>query len=231
MYKVIHIVVFSLAALSARSQVIWEPPAELHPVHGLYVKPSSDGTTGDLYVAATEENGIKSQWLTDQPINFLPAATNLQPKTVPLTSSPTKTSPRGDKITNQKRAIITSPAVKYAYTLPGAENLVPYPYAAPTNPPSEGSVTPPCSKDIPAQPYPFQYFYPQMMSAITNVMKSYKESESTEENTPIAAPTPYWPQAYGYPYQYVFIDPNTWAQSQTNPLPSEAPSSGSSETA
>lgn len=231
MYGILEVLIFAAAFSCCRSHAIWEAPGELHPVHGLYVKPSSDGTTGDLYVAATEENGVQTQWLTDQPVNFLSAATSLQPKTVPLTSSLTKT--QEDKTTNQKRAILTSPAVKYAYALPvaGAEgNVATYPYAIPTAAvatPAEGSVIPPCSADIPVQPYPYQYFYPHMMSAIASAVNSYKDSESNEEKTPLAAPTPYWPQAYGYPYQYVFVDPNAWAQSQANP--SEGASSSSSE--
>ncbi|XP_034840178.1 uncharacterized protein [Maniola hyperantus] len=242
--KVEVVVILSLALVCVRSHVIWEAPNELHPVHGLYVKPSMDGTTGDLYVAATEENGRKSEWLTDQPVNFHTlAATVLKPKTVPL--SATETSLQEDKITTQKRAVITSPTMKYAYAhaidntayalpISGVEgNVGSYPYAIPASVPSEASI-PPCSPNIPAQMgqlYPFQYVYPQMMSAIASAMSAYKGKEDSEEKTPIATPTPYWPQAYGYPYQYVFIDPNTWAQSQTSASPLEAQSSNSSETA
>ncbi|XP_045785875.1 uncharacterized protein LOC123881222 [Maniola jurtina] len=246
MYETVEVVlIFSLTLSCVQSHVMWEAPNELHPVHGLYVKPSMDGTTGDLYVAATEENGRKSEWLTDQPVNFLaPAATVLQPKTVPL--SATKTTLQEDKTNTQKRAIITSPAMKYAYPhgidktaypqpIPVAVegNVGLYPYAVPTIAPSEASI-PPCSPNMPsqmAQPYPFQYFYPQMMSAIASAMNACKGNEDGEEKTPIAAPTPYWPQAYGYPYQYVYVDPNTWAQTQTSATPLEAQSSSSSETA
>nr|AON96625.1 VMP25 protein [Bicyclus anynana] len=235
MYGIIQIVTLSLALSCVRSHVIWEAPNELHPVHGLYVKPSKDGTTGDLYVAATEENGVKTQWLTDQPINFLPAATTLVPKTAPLPakSSLSKTT-QEDKIAPQKRAIITSPALKYAYALPisglPGENVAPYPYAIPTTPSSE-ELVPPCSTGIPAAPYPFQYFYPQMLAAIANAMKSYKENDSKEENPVVSAPLPYWPQGYGYPYQYVFVDPNAWAQSQPRAEPLDASNSDSGESA
>nr|XP_026494835.1 uncharacterized protein LOC113399805 [Vanessa tameamea] len=231
------VLIFSFLLNWSQCHVLWETTNSLQPVHGLYVKPSVDGTTGDLYVAATEDNGVKSQWLTDQPVNFLPASTQNQAKAVPVsfTSSLTKTSsPNEETITSQRRAVITSPTVRYAYALPvpGAEGsfVAPYPYAIPANPAVEGSNIPYCS-DTPAQPYPVQYFYPPMMSAIASAMNAYKEGDTDGGSQNISPQTPsnYWPSIYGYPYQYIMVDPKTWSQSQNSALSSTTTSTTSSE--
>ncbi|CAH0721811.1 unnamed protein product, partial [Brenthis ino] len=215
-----------------------ETSKHLQPVHGLYVKPSSDGTTGDLYVAASEDDGVKSQWITDQPINFLSSASEHQPsKTHPITLTTTLTknsSPNEETITSQKRAVITSPVVKYAYALPvpGADGnlLAPYPYVTPTvTASSEGSNISPCPTEIPTQAYS-PYFYPYMLSALANAINSLKDVENSDENTPTIASqaSPYWPHTYTYPYQYVMVDPKAWLQNQ-NAAPSSTISTTSSE--
>ncbi|CAH4037282.1 unnamed protein product [Pieris brassicae] len=172
--------------------VVWETPSNLQPVHGLYVKPSVDGTTGDLYVAATEDNGVNSQWLTDQPINFLASAS--ENHQLPLSF----TSRDSDEVPPQKRAVLTTP-IQFAQALPTeTEKSV---YHVPTS--DEKST--PCAHPAPYYS-PFQYFYPQMLSAIAN---AYTQKEGNQEAVK-AQPTA-WPHAYAYPFQYVMFDPRVWA--------------------
>lgn len=238
MFNSNHIVLLFLFYFNwAQCHVLWETTNTLQPVHGLFVKPSIDGTTGDLYVAATEDDGVKSQWLTDTPVNFLPTTTQNQPKSNPVsyTSSVTKTSsPNEETVTNQKQAVITSPAVRYAYAIPvpGGEGnfFAPYPYAIPAATAGEGTNTPYCASESTAQTYsPFPYFYPSMMSAITNAMSFFKgETEGGSQNITPQSP-PYWPHTYGYPYQYIMIDPKTWSQGQNSALASTTPTETSSE--
>lgn len=219
MSRIAFILVVTSFLSSARSQT-WTDPNQLHPVHGLYVKPSSDGTTGDLYVAATEDSGTKAQWLTDQPINFLPAAGSTQ--------AAYPTYPSHDENSNtQKRAVITSPPVapvQYAYALPfnpteGAQ--LPYPYAIPTtSTPDESSSTTHCEKAAAATatavPYnPFQFFYPHMMQAYANAKTVLKESGISDEKASSVIPqsSSFWPNSYSYPSypMYVMVDPSAWA--------------------
>lgn len=187
-------------------------PNHLHPVHGLYVKPSIDGTTGDLYVAATEENGAKTQWLTDQPIHFLP-----------MQSQPAlSTGYKPEEFNPHKRAVV-NPPVQYAYALPGSSNVesssVAYPYAHPTAntlPPATESKTETPVPAVVPQYNPYQFFYPQMMSAYANMMSILKDVGLNEEtaSSVVTQSSPMWPQSYAYPYQYVMVDPNAWAQVQ-----------------
>ncbi|OWR49393.1 VMP25 protein [Danaus plexippus plexippus] len=226
--------IFSILISISKCYVTWDNENRLHPVHGLYVKPSNDGTTGDLYVAATENDGVQSQWLTDQPVNFLTAASQVKSKSVPVsfTSRLTKTSsPNEETIVSKKRTVIKSPTVKYAYAVPGTEAMVPYPYPMRTKQSEEFS---PCSNSFPVNPYsPYNYFYPYMMSALTNAMKTMKENEGSEETQNMIPqnPPPYWPHPYTYPYQYVMVDPSAWSQPQTDVSPTSTTTTSSAENA
>ncbi|KAM3963008.1 uncharacterized protein ACR2FA_002770 [Aphomia sociella] len=211
----------SLAAASGHV-AYWNTPNNLQPVHGLYVKPSVDGTTGDLYVAATEENGVKSQWLNDQPVSFLPVATN---HAQPLAFTPSIVSPE-ETVNTQNRAVVNPPIqYAYAYPVPGhteGNSIVPYPYAISTsNPPPANPTEAPNTRDAPVAatiPHynPFHYFYPQMISAYADLINNLKESGASEESGSVAHQAPAaWPQTYAYPVQYVMMDPSMWAQSQT----------------
>ncbi|XP_050667935.1 uncharacterized protein LOC126967490 [Leptidea sinapis] len=209
--------------------VIWETPENLQPVHGLFVKPSSDGTTGDLFVAATEDSGIKSQWLSEQPINFLSAAAQTLPNTAPVFtgSISSLSSPQEESVTTQKRAVLTSPTVKYTYNLPIAteeDDLVKNPIVTSSLSPStaeetEGS----CAASPAVQQYsPYHYIYPHMLSTIVNTLNAYKEPGKTDDNKVATVQTPFWPQAYAYPFQYVVVDPSTWTTSSTTATSSSA---------
>lgn len=207
---------------------------QLHPVHGLYVKPSIDGTTGDLYVAATEESGVKTQWLTDAPINFLPVASASQTHqtTIPVSFAPGLPQEETGTAT-QKRAVI-SPTVQYAYAMPVTSTsegnpISPYPYPIPitslTTNPSE-TATSSCPMDaakanIP-QYSPFQYFYPHMLSAYSNAMSVLKDAGLSDDTASsiMTQASPMW-SPYSYP-TYVMVDPATWAQSQTTTVPTSA---------
>lgn len=207
----------------------WIGPKQLHPVHGLYVQPSADGSTGDLYVAATEDSGSKTQWLTDQPINFLPvgAATQQHPKTVPLPyTSSFSASGHDESQSTQKRAVMTSPPVQYAYALPvsgGTEGALTYPYAIPAmastqsaSSSSESSSTPCAEGTTAAIPYnPFQFFYPHMMSAYGNAKSILKQSGMSDESagTIVSQAAPMWSPYSAYP-MYVMMDPSAWSQAQ-----------------
>ncbi|XP_013145985.1 PREDICTED: uncharacterized protein LOC106109128 [Papilio polytes] len=191
---------FSLVYSTKSDAANFIVPKQLTPVHGLFVKPSEDGTTGDLYVAASEDSGVDSQWLTEHPINFLPASTQAQ------------------------KTVVTSPPVKYAYALPipgmpDTKGFSPYPFGlyAPHNYKAaeesqcqlEG-LMPPTS--LPAYPYPF--YYPHMMAALTATLNPHKEEENDGASRD-ALPIPqHWP-GYAYPYQYIVLDPAAWAQTQT----------------
>ncbi|CAG4988779.1 unnamed protein product [Parnassius apollo] len=196
-----------------------------------FVKPSEDGITGDLYVAATEDNGITSEWLTDQPINFLskPSASQSQAASMPVTytsSLTTSSSPHEETVTTKKRAVFTSPAVKYAYALPvpgptDGNSFNPYPYAyyAPSfSKPGEESQCRLENVASPAtgvHPYPYPYYYPHMMTALSAAMNALKEGDE-DSSANVSQPAQHgWPTAYTYPYQYIMVDPATWALSQT----------------
>lgn len=201
----------------------------LHPVHGLFVKPSIDGTTGDLYVAATEDNGAKTQWLTDHPIHFLP-----------MQSQPVL--PTGynlEDLNPHKRAVV-NPPVQYTYALPATSNSeaghLPYPYAMPTAgspypavvetkteapapvPVAPAAVAPSAVAQAAVVPQynPYQFFYPQMLTAYANMMSILKDAGLNEETATsvVSQSSPMWSQSYAYPYQYVMVDPNAWAQAQ-----------------
>ncbi|XP_014370213.2 uncharacterized protein LOC106720145 [Papilio machaon] len=224
--SVILLVIYSTKSNAANFIV----PKQLTPVHGLFVKPSEDGITGDLYVAASEDSGVDSQWLTEHPINFLPASTQAQAASAPVTftsSLTTSSSPHEKTVTNKKKTVVTSPPVKYAYALPipGAPDMngfSPYPFGlyAPHNYKAEESqcqmegLTPPTS--LPSYPYPF--YYPHMMAALAGALNSHKEGENDGASR-TALPVPHhWPGTYAYPYQYIMLDPAAWSsqsQSQT----------------
>lgn len=215
------VVVFAVSTIAAFANghvAFSKTPNHLHPVHGLYVKPSVDGTTGDLYVAATEDSGAKTQWLTDQPIHFLP-----------LQSQPAiPTSYKPEEQNTQKRAVV-NPPVQYAYALPVSGNTetatAAYPYAVPgVNPTlptqADTKTEAPIAAAVP-QYNPYQFFYPQMLSAYANMMSIMKDAGMSEEtaNSALSHSSPMWPQTYAYPYQYVMVDPSAWAQALTTPTP------------
>ncbi|XP_028170775.1 uncharacterized protein LOC114360306 [Ostrinia furnacalis] len=213
MFRLVLIVAVSAIAAGANGHVAYSKTAnQLHPVHGLYVKPSVDGTTGDLYVAATEDTGAKTQWLTDQPVHFLP-----------IQSQPGLPGYNLEEQKTQKRAVV-NPPVQYAYALPvpATTETTPaaYPYAVPAANPTlpaqtESKTEVPVAAAIP-QYNPYQFFYPQMMSAYANMMTILKDAGLNEEtaSSAVTHPSPMWPQAYAYPYQYVMVDPSAWAQAQ-----------------
>lgn len=225
-----HIVFILILATSAKGHVTtWSKNNNhLHPVHRLFVKPSDDGTTGDLYVAATEENGVKTEWLTDQPVNFLPAAT-ANPHLSPIPFSYASSfSTAHDESPTQKRAVV-NPPMQYAYGLPypsssGDGVITPYPYTWPpiasSNPPTktENSNKTPCSLDpakanVP-QYSPFQLFYPQMMAAYANAIGVLKEAGLNEETAnSVMSQSSLW-SPYAYP-MYIVIDPSTWPDIQS----------------
>ncbi|XP_013194397.2 uncharacterized protein LOC106137975 [Amyelois transitella] len=203
-------------------------PNKLQPVHGLYVKPSVDGTTGDLYVAASEDSGVKSQWLTDQPVGFLPATAPAH-QALPIGYNPNAIT--DDPINTQKRAVVNAP-LQYAYAYPVQGNtdgnaVVPYSYGIPTPNSAQTnteSLTPrnpdaALAAGVP-QYHPLQYFYPQMMSAYAELLNAFKENASVaasavgtndESNTATTSQSPsMWP--YAYPVQYVMVDPSMWGQ-------------------
>lgn len=225
MSKIAFILVVISFLSSARSQT-WTGPNQLQPVHGLYVKPSSDGTTGDLYVAATEDSGTKAQWLTDQPINFLPAAASTSQATAsqPISIAYPAYPGHDESSSPQKRAVITPPVapVQYTYALPfnSAEGAqMPYPYAIPTTSSTPESSATQCEKAAAATtavPYnPFQFFYPHMMQAYANARTVLKESGISDEkaSSVIPQPSPFWPSSYSYPSypMYMMVDPSAWA--------------------
>lgn len=221
---------------------------QLTPVHGLYVKPSTDGITGDLFVAATEENGVKSQWAADKPINFLPVAPTVQPQATAIpVAYPSLYTTQHDESANQKRAVmpsaIPSAPVQYAYAMPvpsgtQAEGTqvasYPYAYTIPATP----TETPKCehqttTSQYPSYQFPFQVFYPQMMSAYTNAMSILKDAGLSEDSasTVMSQAAPMWsPASYAYP-MYVMVDPNAWNQNQatTTSTPASPTSNTQSE--
>lgn len=224
----------------------WRTPNHLHTVRELYIKPSTDGTTGDLYVAATEDNGVKAQWLTDQPLNFLPppAAQHAALPISYLSSLTAAALPHEESASMpQKRAVITSPAIKYTYALPvpGSPegSTVPYPYTLPSAPlataTSSESSTECSDSPITSMAYPHypSYYYPQMMAAFAHAMNNaLKEAGAKNEAGTSAAQAVHsaamWPYAYPYPVQYVMMDPNAWAQSQTTAAPATEPTTTAS---
>lgn len=243
----LRVLVLALAFNLAKGHsAYWRTPNHLHPVHGLYIKPSTDGTTGDLYVAATEENGVKAKWLTDHPVNFLPTPAAQHPA-LPISylSDLTAAAFPHDKsvAATQKRAIITSPAIKYTYALPvpgsSEGSTVPYPYALPSAPvttatTSESSTE--CSDNpltsVAYQHYP-SFYYTQMMAAFAHAMNNaLKDAGATDETGTSTAQAvqsaAMWPYAYPYPVQYVMMDPNAWAQSQTAAAPTTQPTTTAS---
>lgn len=208
---------------------LWNPN-HLNPVHGLYVKPSTDGTTGDLFVAATEDNGVKAHWAVDQPINFLPvAAAQTHATAIPVAYPASYPTPHDDSATHKRAVIpssIPSAPIQYAYAMPvpsgsQAEStpVAAYPYAYPiTTSPTESSAKCEHQASVPQYPYqfPFQLFYPQMMSAYTNAMSILKDaglSEDTASSVLSQASPSCTPSSYAYP-MYVMVDPNAWNQNQ-----------------
>lgn len=203
---------------------------QLNPVHGLFIKPSEDGVTGDLYVAATEDDGVSSQWLMGQPVNFLPtgALTQAQAASMPVTFTSSLTSsstPNDETVTTKKRAVITSPPMKYPYAIPAqgaSEGSQAHPYSygfyAPNTQNTEE--VSPCRPEgltptsaLPSYPYP--YYYPHMLTALSAAMHALKEN-GDDTGPKISQPQPHgWPAAYAYPYQYIMVDPSAWSHSPT----------------
>lgn len=199
-FKLITIIT-TFFVTSIENHLILNETKDLHPVHGLFVKPSNDGSTGDLYVAATEENGEKSQWLADTSINFLTTSEKTAPETTKATS-------QEEILTNQQK-IVASPKLKYAYVLPvprSASNLMPLPYTIAT-------VTSPCTMGSSQN---LLQLYPQMLSSVANAMNSlYETSNQKSSNTPLQA-TQFWPT--GFPLTslppYIVMAPRSWTQTQ-----------------
>lgn len=198
---------------------------KLQPVQGLYVKPSSDGSTGDLYVAATEDSGVNAQWVADQPINFLPQST-----IAPAFAAPEETV--------HKRSIFTNPALKYANAQPAEASTTPaqtYPYATTAAVPTEGALvqySTEAAQQVPYQQYSYPYnynYFPYLMSAVTtsgaNALKELGVSEEVANAVLVAQSNALWSAAAllsyptQYPYNsYVSVDPAAaaaaWAQHQ-----------------
>ncbi|CAH1645965.1 unnamed protein product [Spodoptera littoralis] len=228
---------------------IWQTDV-LAPVHGFYVKPSADGTKGDLFVAATEENGVKSQWALDQPISILPVPTQPQAASVPVAYSPVYATAH-EESSPQKRSALTTPTpsapVQYAYAMPVSSSTpvettgtaVSYPYAYTMTATATASETPKCEHQTNTVQYPYQFpyhmFYPHMMmSAYTNAMSILKDAGFSEDsaNSVMAHASPMWsPTSYAYP-MYVMIDPKPCAQDEattTTPTPTSTTSNTSEE--
>ncbi|XP_063620417.1 uncharacterized protein LOC134792905 [Cydia splendana] len=212
--------VLALAFASARGHLAW-PGGDFQAVQGLYIKPSGDGTTGDLYVAATEDNGVSSQWLTDQPVNFLAAGSHPQPTAHPLFSALSSNALPLEESTTQKRSAITGPAAKYAYGLPAESGYSSYSYAGIQSPKSEAvPATKPEASTIASgsavPQYPYNYLYPHMVqAAYSSALKVLKDagvgSEDANNNAVAPYPTSYWPASY-YPMHYIMMDPTAWAK-------------------
>uniref|UniRef100_A0A2A4K1W2 VMP25 protein n=1 Tax=Heliothis virescens TaxID=7102 RepID=A0A2A4K1W2_HELVI len=217
---------------------------QLSPVHGLYVKRSSDGSTGDLFVAATEENGVKSQWAVDQPINFLPVAATAQPQAAAISVAyPASYTTANDESATQKRAVMPSAPVQYAYAMPvqsgaatenGQVASYPYAYTIPTATTETSATKCEHQASVPQYPYqfPFQMFYPQMMSAYTNAKSILKDAGLSEDsaNTVMGQAAPTWaPASYAYP-MYVMVDPSAWAQNQAATTTTSTPASPAAST-
>lgn len=216
---------------------------QLTPVHGLYVKPSSDGTTGDLFVAATEESGAKSQWAVDKPINFLPVSATAQPQATAMPMAYASGYPTThDESATQKRTVMPSPVpsapVQYAYAMPvpsttqgegGQVASYPYAYQISSSPTETTKCEQANTSQYPYQ-FPFQLFYPQMTSAYTNAMSILKDAGLSEDSasTVMLQAAPMWaPASYAYP-MYVMVDPNAWNQNQATTT--QTPASTSSNT-
>ncbi|XP_063359306.1 uncharacterized protein LOC134648729 [Cydia amplana] len=211
--------VLALAFASARGHLAW-PGGDFQAVQGLYIKPSGDGTTGDLYVAATEDNGVSSQWLTDQPVNFLAAGSHPQPTALPLFSALSNALPLEESTSTQKRAAITGAAAKYAYGLPAESGYSSYGYAGIQAPKSEAvpaTATKPEASGSAVPQYAYNYLYPHMVhAAYSSALKVLKDagvgSEDASNNNAVAPyPTSYWPASY-YPMHYIMTDPTAWAK-------------------
>ncbi|XP_053625219.1 uncharacterized protein LOC128683527 [Plodia interpunctella] len=238
MVKRFSLVILTALAFAKGHVAYRNLPNKLQPVHGLYVKPSVDGTTGDLYVAATEDNGVKSQWLTDQPVGFLPTAhqsVGYNPNAL-----------TDDAINTQKRAVVNAPLqYAYAYPIPGHTEgkSLPYPYSIPTPAPTQANtdvtqLNPDVAVNAGVPQYqPLQYFYPQMMSAYADLLNAFKEQATAvasaaganeESSTAIPQTPSVWP--YAYPFQYVMVDPSMWVQSQAATAVAATPSTTSTTT-
>lgn len=233
------VIFISIIVTSVRSYPGYWGSTNLNPVHGLYVKPSSDGSKGDLFVAASEDNGVKSQWMVDQPISFLPiaAATQSQATALPVPCSFT----HNDDSSTHKRAVMPSPVsnpqVQYAYALPSVvpstENnpLASYPYAYPL-PLSSENPAPKCEPSSTSSqypfPFPFQFFYPQMMSAYSNAVTILKDAGLSDDaaNSVMAHhASPMWGSSpYSYP-MYVMVNPGSWYQNQESKTTPSTPNS------
>lgn len=199
--RVLHSVVLALTIVYTRAHLAYWAPNPLQAVQGLYVKPSSDGHTGDLYVAASEDNGVNSQWVADKPINFLPAN---HPQAVTYSSSyASNTSPGEEVVTTQKRAIFSSPTAKYTYASPASNdangNALPsYPYALPAS-----------SGDPSATSYPYSLTGAtsadgnNAAAAYPYAIPTAQSDGSPQYPADTAAVQPASPY-YGYGYQYYY---------------------------
>ncbi|XP_048479612.1 uncharacterized protein LOC125489074 [Plutella xylostella] len=215
-------VVIALACVCACAHAhmgYWGGQSPLQPVAGLYVKPSHDGITGDLYVAASEDNGVNSQWVSEQPINFMQSYAQGQ-SAVPISYSSSLTtakSPLEEVITAQKRAVITNPQVQYTYPV-GADGkpVLSYPYTMMAGAGTTAQYPEAAAAAYAGHPYSaFHYFYPYLMSAaLANAMKELGVNEETTNAVATPAATPAasaWASSAYYPWQYM-MDPTAWAQ-------------------
>ncbi|CAB3255357.1 unnamed protein product [Arctia plantaginis] len=241
MQAISSVIFISVIVTSVTSYPGYWSSTNLNPVHSLYVKPSSDGSKGDLFVAASEDSGVKSQWMVDQPINFLPIAAATQPQatTLPVTCPFTT---HNDETSTHKRAVmpnpVSSPQIQYAYALPvsSTENnplsSYPYVYPVPFNPENPASKCEP-SSTAPHYPFPspFQFFYPQMMSAYSNAMTILKDAGLSDDaaNSVMAHhASPMWGSSpYAYP-MYLMVNPGSWYQNQDSNATTSPPTSSPS---
>lgn len=221
-------VVLVLAVIQVRGHLVWNDP-ELQPVQGLYVKPSSDGISGDLYVAATEDNGVQSQWLTEQPVNFLRAPSQHQHSAIPHFASNNDLSGDETLIATQKRAVINDQAANYYNQHSGTPETAYAPYNYAGIPSAKTEALPATeSSQVQAAPTPaaipqyspYHYMYPHMMyAAYANAVKAYQDAGKGKEDSSInnkitPFPTAMWPTTSYYPMQYLMMDPTAWAKSQ-----------------
>ncbi|GBP27943.1 hypothetical protein EVAR_83572_1 [Eumeta japonica] len=206
----------------------------LQPVSGLYVQPSADGATGDLYVAASEDNGVQTQWIADQPINILPTGAAAQTQQVSPAAACTpslapQTPSEGESSSAvHMRSFIMNP-LQYASAttlpMPASYGIVsPYQYAVAAMNSSPGETD--ASKLTEGLPtkiiqtrthyVPLQFLYPGLANAEASTAGDTNKEDSKVDGPTPQSPVPVWPYPYTYPtMQYVAINPSMYDQNQT----------------
>lgn len=204
------LVLLAILLASSEGHILQWTPNSLAQVQGLYVKPSFDGATGDLYVAATEDEGKKTQWVADQPINFLgSAAQQVAPASVAYSTS--VGAPVNGIVTSHQQAVYTSPTTKYYYS-PDSNAVAPCPHAQ-ANPVDAAAVQYPMDY-YRAQYAMLQYFYPYILqTAALTAANALKEAGLSDEMTQaVMSRTSLW-SPYSYPTQYANgAVQNSWPQ-------------------